>query len=267
MRGSLKQAADYCKKDGLYEEWGDIPKPGKRNDLIEAVTTIQGGAPLSELVDDPVLATTYVKYSRGLTSLRSLVLEKQPLNVKTVVWISGPTGVGKTRSVVDFCNENKLNYWMSGEDLKWFDRYEGQEIAVFDDFRWKHCSFSFLLRLLDRYELRVPIKGGFVRWNPKIIFITTPKTIRETFTTEWREEEDLKQIERRVHMKFKYPENRNSILWNVLKLKVTETPSVTPTAQQVAEEALQTQPELNDSQPTVNLWDLDLPGEDWVPSQ
>lgn len=80
----------------------------------------------------------------------------------------------------------------------WFDGYEGQEVAVFDDFRPWWCRFDYLLRLLDRYPMKVPIKGGFVNWIPEIIIITTQKSIRDTFTGEYRTDEDIRQLERRV---------------------------------------------------------------------
>lgn len=32
-----------------------------------------------------------------------------------------------------------------------------------------------LLRILDRYEIRVPIKGSHAWWNPVLIFITCPR--------------------------------------------------------------------------------------------
>lgn len=55
----------------------------------------------------------------------------------------------------------------------WFDGYLGESVAVFDDFRPWWCRFDYLLALLDRYPIRVPVKGGFVNWIPEIIIITT----------------------------------------------------------------------------------------------
>jgi hypothetical protein len=30
-----------------------------------------------------------------------------------------------------------------------------------------------MLKLLDRYPFRVPVKGGYVQWVPKIIYLTS----------------------------------------------------------------------------------------------
>jgi len=72
-------------------------------------------------------------------------------------------------------------------------------MAVFDDFRAGEIKFNWLLRLLDRYHLNVPIKGGFTAWTPKYIFITCPRLPRDEFINHETKEayEDLEQIERR----------------------------------------------------------------------
>lgn len=61
---------------------------------------------------------------------------------------------------------------------------------VFDDFRPWWCQFSYLLRLLDRYPIRVQVKGGYVNFVPEEIIITTPKNIADTFGG-FRTEEDI----------------------------------------------------------------------------
>ena len=42
-------------------------------------------------------------------------------------------------------------------------------------------SFSFFLRLLDKYPVEVPIKNGFAIWRPKRLFITCPRVPEEEF--------------------------------------------------------------------------------------
>lgn len=75
----------------------------------------------------------------------------------------------------------------------------GQKVAIFDDFRPWWCRFDYLLRLLDRYPMQVPVKGGFVNWVPEHIIITAPQRWSDMFTGEFRTPEDLAQLGRRIH--------------------------------------------------------------------
>lgn len=84
-------------------------------------------------------------------------------------------------------------------DPLWWDGYKGQKRVVLDDFRPWWCNFSYLLNLLDRYPMTVPFKGGFVNFIPEEIIITCPYPIEDMFTTEYRSQEDIQQIRRRVH--------------------------------------------------------------------
>lgn len=116
-------------------------------------------------------------------------------------WFYGDTGTGKTRAAYDLVNQYNI-FMINGPNNKggalWFDGYMGEQVAILDDFRPWWCRFDYLLRLLDRYPMRVPVKGGFVNWIPEIIVITTQKSIRDTFTGEYRTDEDIRQLERRV---------------------------------------------------------------------
>nr|WQA30148.1 MAG: rep protein [Cressdnaviricota sp.] len=80
----------------------------------------------------------------------------------------------------------------------WFDGYTGQKRVIFDDFRPWWCEFSWLLRLLDRYPIQVPVKGGFVNFIPEELIITTNKNPEESFGI-YRSNEDLQQLRRRLN--------------------------------------------------------------------
>lgn len=83
----------------------------------------------------------------------------------------GPTGVGKTR----WAYEHDPTLYPKPNGHKWFDGYLGHKTALFDDFRGdaSGITYSFLLQLLDRYPLRVEVKGGMVEWVPETIIITS----------------------------------------------------------------------------------------------
>ena len=107
--------------------------------------------------------------------------------------------------------ENKLKmifdpshtFITSDQTLKWWDGYHGQELVIIDEFRKHGVSYSYLLRLLDRYYVSVQVKGGFTEFNPKIIFITAPVDPKEAFQWldkdgEIQEWDGIEQLLRRI---------------------------------------------------------------------
>jgi len=205
MNGTPEQSHVYCSKEDKDKfEHGSLPKPGTRNDIHVVAEQILDGKKLVDIVkDDVAAAAVYVRYNQGLHRLRNLLSKKRTQPPK-VYWISGPTGVHKTRVAHEFgvalgLEDCRDQVWTSKGDLKWFDGYDGQEVAIFDDLRAKQVQFAFLLRLLDRYDLDVPVKGGFAHWIPRVIIITTPHGPELTFETRHTHKpEDIDQLKRRI---------------------------------------------------------------------
>jgi hypothetical protein len=166
-KGTSKQASDYCKKDGDFEEAGTLsPGQGTRTDLLDIKNEIDAGA------SDFEIATKYFNkwllHRRSFAAYRGLLATKRSWKTKVVV-IWGKTGVGKTRFVHDQIMDS--TFWTPGDYL-WFDGYSGQEIVLFDEFRGQYPISQFL-KLTDRYPMTVPIKGGFSNWSPRKIYITS----------------------------------------------------------------------------------------------
>lgn len=175
--GSQQQAIDYCKKDEGTEGWLWIEKgtpadtaQGSRTDLKEAINVLQKGgirAVASELPE------TFVRTFRGLSALELFM--KPPKPVPIVCLAFGPPGTGKSRLFYD--NTESDSRWVSTVDGTglWFDGYARHTDVCIEDFsgRRSHYTLANLLRLLDRYELSVPVKGGFTWWVPERIYITS----------------------------------------------------------------------------------------------
>jgi len=198
MIGSPQDSLVYCsKQDAAPFVFGSPPTPGKRNDLASATKKILNGDSIASLCTETEDAVCVVKYHKGLTVLRSLVRPKRTEPPK-IYWMHGKTGTGKTRS--SFESANRLgDVWISSGGLRWFDGYDGQRSAIFDDFRSKGVVFPFLLRLLDRYPMSVEIKGAHVEWTPEFIFITCPEEPHDTFKTRSSYiPEDVNQLIRRI---------------------------------------------------------------------
>nr|AJP36430.1 replication-associated protein [Avon-Heathcote Estuary associated circular virus 15] len=217
MRGKPFDSLKYCtKQDTDAFVKGEMPQEGKRNDLHDAITALKNGGTLTSIVksDDVGLAAAVARYSKGLAMISSM-LKPRRSEPPLVIWLSGETGVGKTRSAVALAERIAPdNYWLSAGSLRWFDGYDGHAIAIFDDLRTKHAEFSFLLRLLDRYPLRVEFKGGFIDWTPSIIIVTAPKS--PTHMWSLRNDEDKQQLERRIHLSYDAEEGDD---WELLLAK------------------------------------------------
>lgn len=183
---------EYCKKDGNFREYGKLTSQGARNDLTPFYEGIRAGNPVATLFEEYPRQT--LQYLGNIERIRLRFGQSDRVPPK-VFWIHGSTGVGKTKYVY----EREPDVWASSDNLKWFDGYEGQEAVLFDDFRARDVSYQFLLRLLDRYPLNVPIKGGFVPWVPRRIYVTCPLDPAGAFENELHDKEPLAQLTRRIH--------------------------------------------------------------------
>ena len=180
MNGQPSDSLVYCsKEDGNPFIKGSLPKPGKRNDIDNILDRMKTGETISQIVEDPkdVALSAIVRYSRGFQYISTL-LTKPRSSPPVVIWLHGPTGIGKTRSAIELSQilSPSRPPWLSAGSLRWYDGYAGHPVAIFDDLRTKHTTFHMLLRLLDRYPMRVEVKGASVHWVPDYIIITAPKS-------------------------------------------------------------------------------------------
>lgn len=121
-----------------------------------------------------------VRYQGSLSAYVNLAPPKGLRRAPRVEVLWGAPGVGKSRYVHDFANVHfglgdfgtfEPDLWTS-KSSQWFDGYSGQRVALFDDYAGG-IEFQLFVKLLDRYHLQVPVKGGFTWWYPDWIFITS----------------------------------------------------------------------------------------------
>lgn len=206
----------YCLKDGNAVE-KDKTHQGARTDIQKAVECKTINEVAKRFPD------VYLKHAKGFEALfarkREIDFIKKTNNSllgrtkPEVVWLCGNTGTGKTYYVAS--RESATDLWCRAIcGSSWFDGYEGHPAALFDDFRPDQIPFADLLRILDGYRYRVPIKGGFVWWEPERVYITTPFDIEETFRHVRNRDgvplsrEDLDQIKRRVNKQILFVRGR-----------------------------------------------------------
>lgn len=169
---------------GVFVEYGDISQSnqGKRTDLEELKDSLDSKRSLQDIANDHF--GPFLKYQRGIIAYRNAMATKRTWKPHVVVYW-GKTGTGKTRTVHEFCDNLYIHPGGS-----WFDGYDNHSQCLFDDFGGSEFKLSYLLKLLDRYPMKVPIKGGFVEWAPKEIFITSNLDPRTWFSNAHQEHVD-----------------------------------------------------------------------------
>lgn len=182
-KGSYQSAFNYCSKPesrfegGLQHESGTMPDgQGSRNDLKDLIERLKNGTLTLEqlMFDHP---DVYCRYRNGLKDIWSK-LQGSPRNFKTHVSVYyGESGSGKSLKAFETNGSYVLRCSKTGV---WWDGYNNEETVVIDDF-YGWIPFNMLLNLLDRYPMKVDIKGGAVEFNSKNLIITSNKSPLEWY--------------------------------------------------------------------------------------
>ena len=174
----------YCQKSEsrVFGPWEYGTKPpcgqGARMDLVSLWDNIKAGKRTHELLEaDPNVA----RYEKQIKFMRFDALEHLSDRQRTgvtnyVFW--GSTRTGKTFTAVNQMTRDHDFFKIDCTSQKgqiWFDGYEGQRVLIIDDFDSSLCSIGYLKVLLDKYSLRLPIKGAhtYAVWDTVIITSNT----------------------------------------------------------------------------------------------
>lgn len=163
-KGTPQQNREYCTKGGQFEEFGVIPKVGKPPiKTSEALKLLKDKSLVKILEDDDVS----FHQIRGMQLLSAMVTNTAMREVKVVLHI-GPAGTGKTYGV--WTTDPSQVY--SKPTGLWWDGYTGQKVLLLDDY-YGYITYHELLKILDVYPYKVPIKGGFVQAQWTEVHITS----------------------------------------------------------------------------------------------
>ncbi|ALE29548.1 replication associated protein [Lake Sarah-associated circular molecule 7] len=194
---SVPASITYCKKEGDWFEFGTPPAQGKRNDLESVYALIKTGAKFAEVLDNHPVAT--IHYTQGIKQAIFAQIKHRPEQTPTVNWYFGATGAGKSHRA----HAEAVNPYIFPNTGRFWEGYEGQTHVIFDDFRPDQVPFAKLLRILDKYNCTVEVKGASVPLAATHFWITAPESPQEMYTatnhttgSTW-EKENIQQLVRR----------------------------------------------------------------------
>jgi hypothetical protein len=202
--GSREQNVAYVTKpdsrvaSGVVDDVLRTPqRRGERTDIHEAVEYISSaGTTFADVCEEHPMYV--LRYPRGIRELlsqkqrsKSYVLRPE-IRVEVII---GEAGTGKTRYALrDLSSTYLLD--ASNSSAVWFDGYDSQSTLVLDDF-YGWIQHGSLLRYLDLYPVRLPIKGGhaYAAWNR--VYITSNRHPSTWYPSRpWNEDLPLR---RRIH--------------------------------------------------------------------
>lgn len=193
-------ARKYCMKEATRVadpvEWGTFRSQGSRSDLADFYDAIKSGISRTAAFEE--YPTTMLRYRYAYDDVRDTM--RPGRETRKVGLLLGPPGSGKTQWVW----ENFPDHYAApvGSTL-WMDGYDAHEVVLIDDYTGQY-PLRDLLRLLHEYPERVPVKGGFVWFNPSRIIITSNLPPNRWYKWEGREEL-LHALERRIGQTFEFP--------------------------------------------------------------
>ncbi len=217
-KGTQQQAIDYCTLETYKgKAKGRIGGPwplgtptggqGTRGDILEFRDSIKSGKRKRHFIEEaPRMIWKYRRFYE-MCAFNYKPSRKEDLEV---VLALGQPGTGKTRFAYDNWGANletSTEFYalpITNKTL-WFDGYDMHKYVLIDDFAGKYSATSLvvLLRILDRYIIQVPIKGGHVWWGPDRIYITSNILPHNWYTWEGRELQQ-KALKRRIHRVFDF---------------------------------------------------------------
>lgn len=175
-------------------EWGNRPRTCKSSNkgsekFDETLDRLKAG----ELKD--TLSEHQVKYFGNLIKLQAFYSTSADATNVRGLWISGPSGSGKSRLARRIAGETPF---YAKPQSKWWDLYNGEKIVILDDLDINGSCLSHHLKIwLDRYAFVGEIKGGSIRPNYERFIITSQYSPEEL----WSDQAVVDAIRRRCEFR------------------------------------------------------------------
>ena len=187
----LHASIAYCKKDGVYEEFGTAPKTSKEKGEGEQQRWEQIRIAAEEGRLDDIPPDVRFKQYKAVEHFRSEGSKRRKLTDtdQKHLWYYGDSGTGKSRKARE---ENPDAYLKPCN--KWWDGYDDEDVVIIEDFDEAHACLAHHIKIWgDRYPFPAEVKGGYRKIRPRMVIVTSNYSPEEI----WTKNNDLLPILRR----------------------------------------------------------------------
>lgn len=200
--GDARSNQRYCSKDGVFREFGEIPKSTtnqSRDKLAERFRDcmVEGRHGVTRFADE----NPGTWYFSGHNLFRNFWALQRPVerpNI-SVRWFCGPPGVGKSRKA----HEEIQDGYIKEPRTKWWNGYCGEREVIIDDFGPNGIDINHLLRWFDRYKCYIETKGGMLPLLADKFIVTSNFAPSEIFVDQHGVlHQQLPALERRIVIEY-----------------------------------------------------------------
>lgn len=178
-KGTRDQARNYCRKEDTRAEgpwefgvWSEKSQ-GRRNDIELIIRLIKEGKTEDEIAELHPIAWRH----NYVAMMRYIHITAPPRSWRTEfhVYIGDP-GTGKSKRLHALWPDA---YWKPFG--KWFDDYNGNSPIILDEMDQQELPIGMLLKMADRFPLRVERKCGFINFSPKIMYAVSNQPLEKWY--------------------------------------------------------------------------------------
>lgn len=166
--GSPKQNIDYIKKDGDIVVEEGAPR-------LNYVPTIHQAKEMTKEEREGLSLNMYNIVNKINNEENKAVPVKDYYKKIEVYWICGESGSGKTKWAVDNMMERNIETFneVKYDGNFWHGVQESCNVCLYDDWRDSHMKPTELINFIDYNRHVMNVKGGTVRNNYSLIYITS----------------------------------------------------------------------------------------------
>ena len=180
-----EKARNYCQKEDSrigtkFYEWGDFGNQGKRTDIHDIIDCVKDGWTDAQIMETYPIA--YFHHHKKIDHIREITrygLFSEIERFITVNYITGETGVGKTRFITE--KHGYKNVHIIDNYKNPFDRYKGQDVIVFEEFHGQNILVTELLRWLDIYPVGLPCRYMDKQACYSTVYITSNESLDKLY--------------------------------------------------------------------------------------